>query len=430
LSYLKTVLVGLIAQSSKKVQLQRQCNLMSTELSLLMSDPEALRKLSTDQLIAIIFQQQQMIDQMQREAHLTSAAIPIEQSRSSSFQTSGGLLTALPHLVIKTDSGSYHLPLVGNNCWTIGRSEDNAVVLTDRWLSRNHAMLQCMGVGEFFLIDLGSRNGTFVNGRRVNVPVALQDGDRLTFGQTEIEFNCTPITGGIPLADSGGLSSVAEKASTTALLHLRRMISVLVVDIRNFTVLTRQLDERLLSEVIGTWFHQAGEIIRLYGSWVDKYIGDAVMAVWIHSTDDMNNKDKHEMKRIFDALQALNEMTSSLHLRYPLPFQLRIGAGINTGYAMVGNAGSGDRPEYTALGDTVNAAFRLETSTKQLGLDIALGVTTYQYLSPDEQKRLAFQRHVVSLKGYDLPVPTYAGSFSDLDTFLQIRTKVDDTLFE
>ncbi len=402
---------------------------MSTELSLLMSDPEALRKLSTDQLIAVIFQQQKIIDQMQREAHLTSAAIPIEQSWPASLQTSGSLLAALPHLVIKTESGSYHLPLVGNNCWTIGRSEDNAIVLTDRWLSRNHAMLQCMGVGEFYLIDLGSRNGTFVNGRRVSVPVALSDGDRLTFGQTEVLFNCTPITGGSPLADSSSLSPLAEKASTTALLHLRRLISVLVVDIRNFTVLTRQLDERLLSEVIGTWFHLAGEIIRRYGSWVDKYIGDAVMAVWIHSTDEMNNKDNQEMKKIFDALRALHEMTSSLHLRYPLPFQLRIGAGINTGYAMVGNAGSGDRPEYTALGDTVNAAFRLETSTKQLGLDIALGMTTYQHLSPEEQKRLAFQRHVVNLKGYDLPVPTYAGSFTDLDTFLQIRTKVDDTLF-
>ena len=57
-----------------------------------------------------------------------------------------------------------------------------------------------------------------------------------------------------------------------------RLISVLVADIRDFTVLTRQTDEKVLSEAIGTWFKRAGEIISEHGSWVDKYIGDAVMA--------------------------------------------------------------------------------------------------------------------------------------------------------
>lgn len=398
---------------------------MSMDLSDLIDSPEVLRSLSGEQLIDLILRQQQIIEQLRRQAHLTSTAIPMEASQASNLESSPSLSAPLPHLVIKSESGSCFLPLVGNNCWTIGRSEENAVVLTDRWLSRNHAMLQSMGLGEFYLIDLGSRNGTFVNGRRVNVPIALQNGDRLTFGQTEIEFYSAPSSEGAALAGSD-LDQIPEKTSATALLHVRRLISVLVVDIRSFTILTRQLDERLLSEVIGTWFHQAGEIIRKYGSWVDKYIGDAVMAVWIHGTDHVSEE---ELKQVLYALQSLHEMTSRLHLKYPLPFPLRVGAGINTGYAMVGNAGSGDRPDYTALGDTVNAAFRLETSTKQLGLDIALGMTTYQYLLPQEQQRLGFRRHVLNLKGYDIPVPTYAGSFAELDTFLQFRTKVDDTLY-
>lgn len=289
-------------------------------------------------------------------------------------------------------------------------------MLPDRWISRNHAMLQCMDTGEFYLIDLGSRNGSFVNGRRVSIPVTLHHGDRLTFGQTELEFYCPSLN---HHPEPAGLDS--KDFAATATLHVRRLISVLVVDIRDFTVLTRQLDEKLLSEVIGTWFRHAGDIIREYGSWVDKYIGDAVMAIWIHGTQGI---DPDEMLRIFRAISALHKMTSDLYNLYPLPFPLRVGAGLNTGYAMVGNTGSGDRPDYTALGDTVNAAFRLETSTKQIGLDVAVGETTYKYLSslgvssPD-----LFKQYTVHLKGYDVPAITYACSFADLDIFLQMKSK-------
>ena len=319
----------------------------------------------------------------------------------------------VPHLILRTESGSRYLSLVGSSCWTAGRGDDNNFVLPDRWISRNHAMLQRMETGEFYLIDLGSRNGSFVNGRRVSVPVTLQNGDRLTFGQTELEFY-TPDTEHLNHSPVG-LDS--QEFTATATLHVRRLISVLVVDIRNFTGMTRQIDEKLLSEVIGTWFRCAGEIIREYGSWVDKYIGDAVMAVWIHGAQGISPE---EMVRITRALSAMHKMTSQLHERYPLPFPLQIGAGLNTGYAMVGNTGTGDRPDYTALGDTVNAAFRLESSTKQIGSDIALGETTYQYLAESGISPDLFKQHTVSLKGYDIPTLTYAGSFTDLDTFLKL----------
>ncbi|MCG8365908.1 MAG: adenylate/guanylate cyclase domain-containing protein [Pseudanabaenales cyanobacterium] len=320
-----------------------------------------------------------------------------------------------PYLVLQTESGKRHLSLVGSNCWTIGRSDDNNFVLPDRWISRNHAMLQCMETGEFYLIDLGSRNGSFVNGRRVSVPVTLHNGDLLTFGQTELQFYC-------PSVESQANSTLntidSQDFTATATLHVRRLISVMVVDIRDFTVMTRQLDEKILSEVIGTWFRCAGQIIGEYGSWVDKYIGDAVMAVWIHGTQGV---DADEMLQIAKAISALHKMTSTLYEQYPLPFPMRIGAGLNTGYAMVGNTGTGDRPDYTALGDTVNAAFRFESSTKQLGLDIAIGETTYEYLTQVGANEEIFKRYTVNMKGYETPILTHAGSFSDLDRFLKIN---------
>lgn len=320
--------------------------------------------------------------------------------------------TSTPYLLLKTESGNRYLPLVGSHCWTIGRSDDNNFVITDRWISRNHAMLQCMETGEFYLIDLGSRNGSFVNGRRVSVPVTLRHGDRLTFGQTELEFFCP--SGNYPVSTS--TSPISDDLTATSTLHVRRLISVMVVDIRDFTVLTRQLDEKVLSEMIGTWFRHSGSIIRKYDSWVDKYIGDAIMAVWFHGTREISN---NEVSRICEALRELHKMTQDLYHQYPLPFPLRIGAGINTGYAMVGNTGSGDRPDYTALGDTVNAAFRLESSTKELHLDVALGETTYKYLLPPDAEHSGFKQYTVHLKGYDTPTVTYAGSFADLDSLLQ-----------
>jgi len=151
---------------------------------------------------------------------------------------------------------------------------------------------------------------------------------------------------------------------------------------------------------------------------VDKYIGDAIMAVWFHGTEGVSFT---ELLKVLGALNKLHKMTRDLADDFPLPFPLRIGSGINTGYAMVGNMGSGDRPDYTALGDTVNAAFRLESCTKKISRDVALGKTTYQYLSSLGVSPKLFEQFTVNLKGYETPTLTSACSFAELDSFLQTR---------
>ncbi|MDY7014619.1 MAG: adenylate/guanylate cyclase domain-containing protein, partial [Cyanobacteriota bacterium] len=210
-------------------------------------------------------------------------------------------------------------------------------------------------------------------------------------------------------------TSLTPAETPTSALHVRRLVSVMVVDIRNFTKLTQQLDEKILSVAIGNWFRQAGTIIRDAGSWVDKYIGDAVMALWFHGETEVAER---EILQIFQAVSDLRKMSADLKNQYPLPFPLHIGAGINTGYAMVGNTGSGDRPDYTAIGDTVNAAFRLESCTKEVGADIALGRSTYTYLAGIEPIQKRFKPVKVNLKGYEEPVETYISTFEELDQFL------------
>ena len=315
-----------------------------------------------------------------------------------------------PYLIVHNAQGNLHLPLVGRYYWTFGRSNDNTIVIPDRWISRNHIMLQSTENREFYLIDLGSRNGTFKNGRRVSIPETLKDDDRITIGKTELEFHLPKIE-----RNTQHGRTRSEGDSLTSVLHVRCLMSVMVIDIRGYTVLARQLEESTLSCLIGSWFREAGKIIRNYGSWVDKYIGDALMAIWFHRQEQVA---KEEVTEIFRAIYDLYQMTSDLSDQYPLPFKLRIGAGLNTGYAMVGNTGSGDRPDYTAIGDTVNAAFRLETATKQVGLDLVLGETTYQSLTAMPEIQAKFQKHTVNLKGYDNAQTIYGINFQDLEEIL------------
>jgi adenylate cyclase len=315
------------------------------------------------------------------------------------------------YLVLQSESGTRRFALVEGRCWTVGRGEENNIVIKDRCISRNHAMLQCTD-GGYYLIDMGSSNGTFVNGRRVNIPVIIHNGDAVTFGQTELKFF-------LPRLEEASLTTEDNTldGTVTSILHVRKLMSVMVVDMRNYTVLARKTDENMLSEVMTTWFRNAGHIIRRYGSWVDKYIGDAVMALWFHNSEQVTEQ---EILSILHALNDLDRMTRALSQRYPLPFELRIGAGINTGYGMVGNAGSSNQPDYTALGDTVNSAFRLESITKEIGAEIALGHDTYQYVAPLLGNNRIFKQCSVKLKGYEQLTVAYATKFGVLNTFIDL----------
>ncbi len=326
-------------------------------------------------------------------------------------QTSVDNLAKTPHLLLNTAKGKRYFPLAGKHYWTIGRGRDNDFAIGDHCISRNHAILQSTETGDFLLIDLGSRNGTFVNDRRVSIPVTLQSGDKVTFGKTEMAFYG-------PVRNHNSITPPEFADRDTMVLHERRLTSVMVVDMRNFTSLTRQLDEKILSSLIGNWFRQAGEIIRNAGSWVDKYIGDAVMAIWFHGENEVT---KGDVLRIFQAVRDLNQMTKQLSQEYPVPFELRIGAGINTGYSMVGNTGSGDHPDYTAIGDTVNAAFRLESATKELGLDIAIGEETYLYSVELNDIETIFSQYTLNLKGYEKPTISYGVTFEKLETLLTMN---------
>jgi len=306
---------------------------------------------------------------------------------------------------LSLDAGTRRFPLASGQSWAIGRGDGCAVMLDSRSVSRLHALIQRRDTGDFSLVDLGSRNGSFVNSHRVSVPVVLNDKDRLLFGDQELQFH-----NALKSPSAFLVSSMDDRNAPTTQMHTHSLATIVVVDIRDFTPMARSVSEALLSQCIGTWFLKVGQVTQRQGSWAQKYIGDAVMAVWVH---DERAKLQADLMRALRAVNEINMATEEISRSLPLPNPLRIGAGVNTGSAILGGT------EYTALGDTVNAAFRLEAATKSIGLGVALGDRTFAELGLATEA--PFARREVALKGYEALKTAWGISFEELQAFLASR---------
>jgi len=218
-----------------------------------------------------------------------------------------------------------------------------------------------------------------------------------------------------PQEVSQGIAVLAGDEQATVCHFMQCLVSVLVIDIREFTVLSQQVDDSVLCQVTGTWFAEADRIMQRHGSSAEKYIGDAVMAAWLHR---VKGQEHLEIIEILRALAEFANVTASLGPRFGLSESLRIGAGLNTGSATVGNTGTNRVTDYTATGECVNAAFRLESATKGLQTDLCLGKATSDFLRCWPRAAAYLEEHEVELKGYDTPVVTCPATFESLKRFL------------
>src|SRR6267154_3099335 len=108
---------------------------------------------------------------------------------------------------------------------TIGRSDQNAIVLNNDGVSRFHALVQSCGPGSFLITDRGSSNGTYVNGTRVSTSLLLKDGDRITIGSDEFIFKSTQER------PAPHVEADCEKESmSTRMFVAQKLMTVLVVD--------------------------------------------------------------------------------------------------------------------------------------------------------------------------------------------------------
>jgi adenylate cyclase len=156
----------------------------------------------------------------------------------------------------------------------------------------------------------------------------------------------------------------------------RRRITVLFCDIRNFTRFANALPPEEVVAFLNEYFAEMIEAIFRNQGTLDKFLGDGLMAVFGAPLDD----PQHELHAVTAALEMQQRLASLRERWHGDKAEIASGIGIHTGDAIVGNIGSEQRMEYTAIGDTVNIASRLEFATKEHRCEILLSESTVEAL--------------------------------------------------
>ncbi len=152
----------------------------------------------------------------------------------------------------------------------------------------------------------------------------------------------------------------------------RKVISILFADIRGFTTFSEQLGPEKLVEIVNAYMTIASDAIHGQQGVIDKFLGDAVMALY---NTPLRPQEDHALRAVRSAWGILSEIQNH-HSNQPESDHLRFGVGIHTGDAVVGNIGSTERLDYTAMGDAVNLAKRLQEAA--MPMQILLSEATYQ----------------------------------------------------
>lgn len=199
------------------------------------------------------------------------------------------------------------------------------------------------------------------------------------------------------------VNRLAEDPSQLKLGGEMRDLTLLFCDIRGFTTISERLDANELTELINRFLTPMTEIIMESEGTIDKYMGDCIMAFW----NAPLNVPEHRRLGVRSALQmrkrlvALNsELALESAAKNEPPIELGIGIGLNSGICCVGNVGSDQRFDYSALGDTVNLAARLEGQCKTYGVEVIISEGTLQGL----EDMAVLELDLIQVKGKTEPI--------------------------
>ncbi|MCR4283611.1 MAG: adenylate/guanylate cyclase domain-containing protein [Bauldia sp.] len=185
-----------------------------------------------------------------------------------------------------------------------------------------------------------------------------------------------------------------------------RELSLLFCDVRNFTSISERMSAHELTRFINNLLTPLSEIILEHRGTIDKYMGDAIMAFWNAPLEDKDHagnalKSALAMHRRMDELNA--QWRGEAEAAGRAYVKVAIGIGINSGNCCVGNLGSSQRFDYSAIGDDVNVASRLEGLSKVYGVPIVLGETTVGGIAGLK----AIELDIMRVKGRARPLRIY-----------------------
>ncbi|MDM8558631.1 adenylate/guanylate cyclase domain-containing protein [Candidatus Parabeggiatoa sp. HSG14] len=192
--------------------------------------------------------------------------------------------------------------------------------------------------------------------------------------------------------------------------QIEKEMTLLFSDIRGFTSLSEKMTPQENFNFINAYLSQMEPIVHKYQGVIDKYIGDAIMALFPTSAD-------HAVQAAIDMLKALVDYNIAQKARYPY---LKIGIGIHTGYLMLGTIGGQDRMDGTVISDAVNLASRIEDLTKTYDTPLLITEKTYKKLTDVSQYKIRMIDHV-TVKGKSKSVTVY--EVFDANTLAMIELK-------
>ena len=165
--------------------------------------------------------------------------------------------------------------------------------------------------------------------------------------------------------DPRQVKKLQDDPSSLVLGGEKRYCTFLFTDVRGFTAMSEKLEPEEVTKIMNKALTIQANAVKNFDGMVDKYIGDAMMAIFNAPLD----LPDHETAAVLCAKEIQDQIKFA-------DLGVEIGVGVNTGYAVVGNMGSDTRFDYTAIGDAVNLAARLESSTKEVGEDLVIGYDT------------------------------------------------------
>lgn len=257
----------------------------------------------------------------------------------------------------------------------IGRAETNQLVLTDGKASRKHAVIHRQGENEFWLVDLGSSNGTYLNGRRVPQPVALSDGATIQIGNSLLRFRQAWTPPG-PTDESS--------LSQPTLMDIRSVPCwLLLADIADSTALSVSVPPDQLPVIVGRWFAEAKQVVETSGGSINKYLGDGFFAYWTSAAATI--------PQLSSALDGLKELQKTGRPLFRVV--------IHHGAVLMG--GGPSLGEESLSGPEVNFVFRMEK--------LAAALHQPCLMSEAAAAGLRGQRSTVPAGSH--PLPGFAGAF-------------------
>jgi class 3 adenylate cyclase len=234
---------------------------------------------------------------------------------------------------------------------TVGRGDDVGLVLDDPEMSRAHAVFAVTPDG-LEIQDLGSLNGTWVNGERITAPTLLVAGDAIKVGTTRIEVL------------SAGHRDAAVPRSAQTPVEAKdelRPVSVLFADVVGSTPLAERLAPEDYIALIGGCIDRMCRAVEQFGGVIDAYMGDGIAAFFGFPAATEDDADRAASAAL-SLVEAIDGYAEEVRANWRLPeFNVRV--GVNSGKVAIGVVGAAERHP-VALGDTLNVAARLQSGAE------------------------------------------------------------------